>query len=118
MQVTQVKQRNIQLNIVNVDSQYKDKLNFIVPILKNWNYDKLERLFVREFPELTNDFDNILLQYIYYLIMCCISPSNLSVDVPSDIVDKLWHCHLWLNKDYNTLTTLIYGEIIIHEPHV
>ena len=118
MQTTQIKKRNITFNFENVHPKYKDKLDTIVPILQNWNYDKLERLFVREFPELSHDFDNILLQYIYYLIMCCISPNDLSVDVPSAIVDKLWHCHLWLNRDYNELTTLIYGEIICHEPHV
>lgn len=112
------KKRNLDIYINNFDSNYKDKLEAIMPILISWDYDKLERLFSREHPELKNLFEKILIQYVYFLILCCIFENEYSINVPSKDVDKLWHCHLILNKDYNLLTININGEIITHEPNV
>ncbi len=50
------------------------------------------------------------------MYLCAVSDESLAV--PGDKVDKIWHCHLWMNADYNRLTKKLCGHIIRHEPHL
>ena len=82
--------------------------------VNNWDMKKLTKYVLKEHPELADRIDNLLAEYKNYLVLCALTDTPLSV--PSHDVDKVWHCHLCLNADYNKMTQEIMGKILIHTP--
>jgi hypothetical protein len=83
-------------------------------ILDKWDYSRLVKYVLKEHPELQEQLDELLEQYKSYLFLCAMTSNPLAV--PSLAVDKIWHCHLCLNLDYNQLTKQATGKILQHQP--
>lgn len=83
-------------------------------VLNSWDTSRLEKYVSKEHPEIISELRSLMSEYKSYLFLCAMVKMPLAV--PSENVDKIWHCHLCLNADYNQLTKKLTGRILPHQP--
>lgn len=111
MTVTLIKSESEQLDFIRSKSK-----NILTKVM-NYDLSVIHNRFLKDYPELSSRLENIELIYRQYMYLCAIKPKKMSLAVPSNDVDKFWHCHIIHTKLYQSFCNDIAGYFIHHAPH-
>lgn len=91
-----------------------EKMNFVIPT-------EVYKLFEREYPEISAEhkqlaFDGLKEFFGIYYLAKKKYRKNVIVAMPSELVDKAWHCFVLNTKAYSKFCTKHFGEFVDHNP--
>ncbi|HAT13112.1 MAG TPA: hypothetical protein DCS91_05640 [Microcoleaceae bacterium UBA11344] len=110
MTSTLVKSNSEQMELIDIISK-----NVFAQVM-SYDLSLIRERFLKDHPELYSRLDSIELLYRQYMYLCAIKP-KMSLSVPSNEVDKFWHCHIIHTQAYQKFCNDIAGYFIHHAPH-
>lgn len=110
MTSTLVKSDSEQMELSDLTSK-----NVLAQVM-SYDLSLIRERFLKDHPELSSSLESIELLYRQYMYLCAIQP-KMSLSVPSNEVDKFWHCHIIHTQAYQNFCNDIAGYFVHHAPH-